>query len=86
MGKVKELNQSIRDDMEVQSLLLGERGMHMSSAIQQLTILTKPEYKYNKNELYLLNKIIKTLKSMREVDWQTEDLIDQELRGDEATI
>jgi hypothetical protein len=86
MGKVKELNQSIREDMEVQSLLLGERGMFLSSAIQQLTILTKPEYKYNKNELYLLNKIIKTLKSMREVDWQTEDLIDQELRGDEATI
>jgi len=86
MGKVKQLQQDRREELEVDSLMLGERGMHLSSAIAQLEILIKPEFKHNKTELLLLNQMIKTLKSMRQVNWQTEDLIDQELRGDEPNF
>ena len=41
----------------------------------------KPDYKFNKTELLVLNGILKKLKSMRATDRQTEDLIDDKLSG-----
>ena len=81
MGKVKQLNQDIRDELEADSLRLGERGMYFTSAIINIEILMKPEYKFNKTELLILNGILKKLKSMRATDRQTEDLIDDKLSG-----
>lgn len=81
MGKVKQLNQDIRDELEADSLRLGERGMYFTSAIINIEILMKPEYKFNKTELLVLNGILKKLKSMRATDRQTEDLIDDKLSG-----
>lgn len=81
MGKVKQLNQDIRDELEADSLRLGERGMYFTSAIINIEILMKPDYKFNKTELLVLNGILKKLKSMRATDRQTEDLIDDKLSG-----
>lgn len=81
MGKVKQLDQDIRDELEADSLRLGERGMYFTSAIINIEILMKPEYKFNKTELLVLNGILKKLKSMRATDRQTEDLIDDKLSG-----
>ena len=81
MGKVKQLNQDIRDELEADSLRLGERGMYFTSAIINIEILMKPEYKFNKTELLVLNGILKKLKSMRATDRQTEDLSDDKLSG-----
>jgi hypothetical protein len=41
--------------------------------------LIKPEHKYNKTELLILNGILKQLRSLRDTDRQTEDHIDEEL-------
>ena len=81
MGKVKQLDQDIRDELEADSLRLGERCMYFTSAIINIEILMKPEYKFNKTELLVLNGILKKLKSMRATDRQTEDLIDDKLSG-----
>ena len=81
MGKVKQLDQDIRDELEADSLRLGERGMYFTSAIINIEILMKPEYKFNKTELLVLSGILKKLKSMRATDRQTEDLIDDKLYG-----
>lgn len=79
MGKVKQLNQDIIDDLEMRSLSIGERMMYLTSAIINVEVLIKPEYKYNKTELLILNGILKQLRSLRDTDRQTEDHIDEEL-------
>ena len=79
MGKVKQLNQDIIDDLEMRSLSIGERMMYLTSAIINIEILIQPQHKYNKTELLILNGILKQLRSLRDTDRQTEDHIDEEL-------
>jgi len=79
MGKVKQLNQDIIDDLEMRSLSIGERMMYLTSAIINIEILIKPQHKYNKTELLILNGILKQLRSLRDTDRQTQDHIDEEL-------
>lgn len=79
MGKVKQLNQDIIDDLEMRSLSIGERMMYLTSAIINIEILIQPQHKYNKTELLILNGVLKQLRSLRDTDRQTEDHIDEEL-------
>lgn len=77
MGKVKQLEQTIREDLEQDHTRITERKAHIVNALAYVRQASNPTYKWTKLERSILDAMIIELTSMRDTDEQSLDILEE---------
>lgn len=79
MGKVKQLEQTIREDLEEDHHRIYDRKTHIVNALAYIRQSLNPYYQWNKSEKSILNKIVSDLTSLRDTDRQSVDILEKKI-------
>jgi len=79
MGKVKQLEQTIREDLEQDHTRITERKAHIVNALAYVRQASNPSYKWTKLERSILAAMIIELTSMQDTDAQSIDILEQKI-------
>lgn len=79
MGKVKQLEQTIREDLEQDHTRITERKSDIVNALAYIRQASNPSNKWNKLERSILAAMIIELTSMIDTDNQSIDILEQKI-------
>ena len=80
MGKVKQLEQTIREDLEEDHIRIFDRKTNIVNALAYIKQALNPYHQWNKSERSILNAMVIELTSMRDTDRQSLDILENKIQ------